>query len=146
MSTTHIALDHAGILVADFQAALQRYGALFAGTFEVWEPDDALDCDWARLDLRGSPPIELVAPRSDRSPYARDLERRGEGLHHLSFRVDDISAERDRIAALGLDVVGFSLDHAGWQELFVHPRQTHGALLHFCVPPQPDSDRSHDRC
>lgn len=136
MSETHITLDHVGILVADFDTALERYGNLLSGTFEVFEPDEALDCDWARLDLRGTPPVELVAPRSGRSPYARDLARRGEGLHHVSFRVDDIVAERDRITALGLDVRGFSLDHGGWQELFVHPAQTHGALLHFCVPPQ----------
>jgi len=136
MSDTHIALDHVGILVADFDAALGRYGALLSGTFEVFEPDETLDCHWARLEMQGTPPVELVAPRSDRSPYAEDLRRRGEGLHHVSFRVGDIVAERERIAALGLDIRGFSLDHGGWQELFVHPRQTHGALLHFCVPPQ----------
>lgn len=134
-AASHLALDHVGILVADFSAALERYGALLAGTFEVFEPDEALDCDWARLDMLGTPQVELVAPRSAHSPYARDLERRGEGLHHVSFRSEDICAERDRVEALGIEVIGFSLAHAGWQELFVHPRHSHGALLHFCVPP-----------
>lgn len=135
LTSSHLQLDHIGILVADFDAALERYSALLGGEFEVFEPDEELDCNWARLPLNGTPPIEIVAPRTSTSPYARDLEKRGEGVHHLSFVAHDIIDERDRIAGLGFATVGLNLDHAGWQELFVHPRHTSGALLHLCIPP-----------
>jgi len=127
--------DHVGILVADVDAAIARYERLLGGRFERYEDDEELDCRWARAPIGGGAALELVAPRSARSPYARDLERRGAGLHHVSFRVDDVAAERARLEGLGHEVLGFSLDHAGWQELFVHPRHADGVLVHLCVPP-----------
>jgi methylmalonyl-CoA epimerase len=127
--------DHIGILVEDLDGAIARYEAILGGRFERYVDDEELDCHWARAPIGGGATLELVAPRSDGSPYARDLERRGEGLHHVSFRVTDVVAERDRLEALGLGVLGFTLDHAGWQELFVHPRHTDGVLMHLCVPP-----------
>lgn len=128
-------LDHVGILVADLGAAVTRYERILGTRFERYPDDEPLDCTWARTATGGVTTLELVSPRSAASPYARDLDRRGEGLHHVSFRVDDAGAQRDRLTAAGLGVVGFTLDHAGWQELFVHPRDAHRALLHFCVPP-----------
>jgi len=128
-------VDHVGIVVADLDAAVRRYSSLLAGTPVAFEDDEPLDCRWAHVQLPGSIPIELLAPRSERSPYHRHLQRRGEGLHHVSFRVTDLAAEPDRLRGEGVDVLGFSLDHSGWQELFVHPRHAHGVLLHFGVPP-----------
>ncbi len=132
---SRLRFDHIGILVADLEGAITRYEGILGGSFERYEDDEPLDCHWARVPIGGGATLELVAPRSGGSPYARDLERRGEGLHHVSFRVTDVVEERDRLEALGLGVLGFTLDHAGWQELFVHPRHTDGVLMHLCVPP-----------
>ena len=129
-------LDHIGILVADLAVAISRYEQILGTVFEQYPDDEPLDCTWARTPVGGGTTVELVSPRSPASPYARDLDRRGEGLHHVSFRVDDVGSERERLAAVGLGVVGFTLDHAGWQEFFVHPRDAHGALVHFSVPPE----------
>jgi methylmalonyl-CoA epimerase len=127
--------DHIGILVGDLDGAIARYEAILGGRFERYVDDEELDCHWARIPVGGGATLELVAPRSDGSPYARDLERRGEGLHHVSFRVADVAHARHRLEGLGLGILGFTLDHAGWQELFVHPRHADGVLLHLCVPP-----------
>ncbi len=135
MDTARLRLDHVGVLVADVEAAVARYERLLGGRFERYEDDEELDCHWARVGIGPGTTLELVAPRSPGSPYARDLRRRGEGLHHLSFRVADVQEERDRLEGLGLEVLGFTLDHAGWQELFVHPRHADGVLLHLSVPP-----------
>jgi len=132
---SRLAFDHIGILVADLDAAIARYEGVLGGRFERYEDDEALDCHWARAPIGGGTTLELVAPRTSKSPYARDLERRGQGLHHVSFRVADVVEERDRLQALGLAILGFTFDHAGWQELFVHPRHTDGVLMHLCVPP-----------
>ncbi len=135
MDRTRLRFDHVGLLVADVDAAVARYEGLLGGRFERFEDDEELDCHWARVAIGPGTTLELVAPRSPASPYARDLERRGEGLHHLSFRVADVEEERARLEGLGLGVLGLTLDHAGWQELFVHPRHAHGVLVHLCVPP-----------
>ncbi len=135
MEPARLRLDHVGVLVADVEAAIARYERLLGGSFERYEDDEELDCHWARVEVGPGAALELVAPRSPASPYARDLRRRGEGLHHLSFRVADVEEERARLEGLGLGVLGFTLDHAGWQELFVHPRDADGVLVHLCVPP-----------
>jgi len=128
-------VDHVGLLVRDLDAALVRYAQITAGRPQDLGVDDVLDCRWARIELPEGPPLELVSPRSDDSIYTRDLARRGEGLHHVSFRVSSLEDERARLTDSGIEVVGINPDHAGWQEMFVHPRSSHGALIHLCVPP-----------
>jgi catechol 2,3-dioxygenase-like lactoylglutathione lyase family enzyme len=132
-----IGLDHVGILVRDLDVALARYADITAGRAEDLGTDEELDCRWARIDLPEGPPIELVAPRSEGSVFARDLARRGEGLHHLSFRVGSLEGEQRRLTELGVELFGVNPDHAGWQEMFVHPGSSHGVLIHACIPPPP---------
>lgn len=131
-----LVLDHVGLVVEDLDSALERYATLLGGAVNVFEDDEPLDCRWGNVTLPGSVPIELLSPRSEASPYRAFLDQRGEGLHHLSFRIDDLDAERERMKRLGLDVLGLCRDHGGWQEFFLHPRETHRALLHFGVPPR----------
>lgn len=133
--TAGLALDHVGIVVPDLDSALERFHAVLGGVVVRFDDDEPLDCRWGRVEVAGSPPIEFVAPRGARSPYRAFLDRRGEGLHHVSFRIGDLDRERERVEALGLEVIGFDRDHAGWQELFIHPRHTSGALVHLAVPP-----------
>ncbi len=57
-----LVLDHVGVLVADFDAALQQFGSILIGNFTVYDDDEPLDCRWARLSCANSVPIEIVAP------------------------------------------------------------------------------------
>lgn len=130
-----IVIDHVGILVSDFDASVEQFSEMLGMPFQLFEDDEALDCRWARSVFAGGVSLELVAARSNRSVYHTDLQRRGPGLHHISFRVGDLDETRRRIEAMGMPALGLDLDHSGWQEFFVHPRNTDGALVHFCVPP-----------
>jgi catechol 2,3-dioxygenase-like lactoylglutathione lyase family enzyme len=75
--------------------------------------------------------LELLEPWHPENDdfLARFVQRHGSGPHHLTFEVDDLEAEADRIRQLGFEPIGLSTDDPLWQELFIHPRQTHGILI-----------------
>jgi methylmalonyl-CoA/ethylmalonyl-CoA epimerase len=56
------------------------------------------------------------------------------GLHHLTFTVPDITAALRRVVEMGLTATAVNFDNPGWQELFLHPRQAHGALIQLAQP------------
>ena len=86
----------------------------------------------------GETQIELVAPDSPDSTIARFLERRGPGLHHICFEVDDTGAELKRLAAAGVRLI----DQAprtgahGNKVGFVHPEAAGGVLIELTQPPE----------
>jgi methylmalonyl-CoA/ethylmalonyl-CoA epimerase len=127
-------VDHVGIVVADTAAAVQMYAALFG-----LRPDPTVEVEreGVRLTfLRGAlgaeaTTVELLEPTRADTGVARFLERRGEGMHHVCFEVDDVQREIERLAALGYQV----LDQAprrgahGERLAFVHPKTTRGVLV-----------------
>lgn len=73
--------------------------------------------------------VELLEPRGEDSFLIRFLRDRGEGLHHITFKVSDLRAWADRLRDAGYRVVGESYDNPAWRELFVHPKSGHGVLI-----------------
>ncbi len=80
--------------------------------------------------------LELLEPYDPRSPIARFLEKRGEGLYQLSLTVDDTDAAAATLRAEGLTVIGprtydedVVLEGCRWKEAFVHPKDAHGVLI-----------------
>jgi methylmalonyl-CoA/ethylmalonyl-CoA epimerase len=80
--------------------------------------------------------LELLEPYDPKSPIARFLDRRGEGLYQLSLTVDDVAAAADTLRQEGLSVIGprtyaddVVLEGCRWTEAFVHPRDAHGVLI-----------------
>ena len=78
--------------------------------------------------------LELLEALNDDSPIAGFLNKRGEGLHHLAFEVDDVDSAFDRLKAAGFTPLG---DHPssgadGKRIFFLHPKQTHGVLVELC--------------
>lgn len=78
--------------------------------------------------------LELLESVDDNAPIARFLERRGEGLHHLAFEVDDIEATMARCRALDLTPLSATPQPGadGKRIFFLHPQDTHGVLVEFC--------------
>jgi methylmalonyl-CoA/ethylmalonyl-CoA epimerase len=73
--------------------------------------------------------VELLAPLGP-SGFLQDfLERHGEGVHHLTFRVADLRAAVEGARAAGLRVVDENYDEPAWQEAFVSPRSAHGTIV-----------------
>ena len=84
-------IDHVGIAVADMEAAIARYEQLLGVRPSVRKVMEKDGIEAAMIDL-GSTHVELVAPVRPDSAISKYLERRGEGMHHVAYRVDDIHA------------------------------------------------------
>ncbi len=77
--------------------------------------------------------VEFLRALSDMSPVAKFIDKRGPGVHHLAFRVDDLTAALGRAREAGVAVIGEPSPGAdGLRIAFLHPRDTHGVLIELC--------------
>lgn len=125
-----VGLDHVAVAVADLNAAIARFaedfGISLAGTEEV----ESAKTHTAFFPLPGTR-IELVHPLRGEGPIAAHLEKRGEGLHHLCFRSDDLDADVAGLRAKGyrfLTEAPYGGAH-GSRVIFLHPKSTGGVLV-----------------
>ena len=86
----------------------------------------------------GETHVELLEPVDGGGPIAEFLERRGEGIHHLCFEVDDIEAALKRVRAAGMTVIGEAPRPGaeGRQVAFLHPRSSGGVLIEISERPR----------
>ncbi len=122
-------IDHVGLAVGDASAA----SGVFAGL--VGHPAggvEALDEQLVRVCFLpiGDVALEILESMDAESPLARFLTRRGEGLHHVCFAVDDIHAEMRRLVGAGFQLIDTAprRGHSGLIA-FVHPKSAHGVLV-----------------
>ncbi len=122
-------LDHIAIAVRDLQRASQLYEQLLdvdAGSTE----EVASEGVRVRFFSCGETTIELMEPLGEASPIARFLEKRGEGLHHIAFAVEDLSATLKRLEKQGIKPHGpVRQGSQGKQICFIHPRDMAGVLV-----------------
>lgn len=69
---------------------------------------------------------------------SRFLASRGEGLHHVTFKTDDIRAAIARLEELGFELVDVSLENPHWKEAFLRPSRSHGTLIQVAQSSAPD--------
>jgi methylmalonyl-CoA/ethylmalonyl-CoA epimerase len=123
-------IDHVAIAVNDLEAAIAYYRDTFGAEVDHREVVESDGVEEALLKVADSY-VQLLTPIRDDSPVARYLERRGEGLHHIGYRVDDCAAALDAVKAQG----GRVIDEAprpgsrGTTVAFVHPRTAFGTLI-----------------
>jgi methylmalonyl-CoA epimerase len=131
-------IDHVGIAVADMDAAISRYQDLLGVGPSVRKAMEKDGIDAAMLDL-GSTHVELVAPLRADSAISRFLERRGEGMHHLAYRVDDIRAALAQLKAQGAKLLDPEprIGVMGHLVAFVHPQATLGVLTELVQSDHP---------
>ena len=122
-------LDHIGIAVRDLAAALRVYEAMgLRSAHEEIVEDQAVRAAFLPV---GETRLELLETLRPDGPVGRFLARRGEGVHHLCFEVEDIRAALAACAAAGLTLIDREPRpgaHGKWVA-FVHPRSTHGVLI-----------------
>jgi len=125
-----VVLDHIGIAVDDLEKALGFYrdglGLNVGLTEDV--PSQAVRAHFVET---GNAKLELLEATSSESPIARSIERRGVGLHHITFRVDDLVEVLDYLRERGVRLIDDApRDGAeGALVAFIHPRSTHGVLI-----------------
>lgn len=105
-------------------------GGEFVGAMEV--PDEGFRFVQYRYPNRMK--IELMEPSGQTGFLTKFLERRGEGVHHLSFKVADIEASLGHLQSKGIDPVHVILE-GPWKEAFILPRQAHGVLIQLLEMP-----------
>ncbi len=123
-------IDHVAIAVHDLEAAIDYYQRAFGATVEHREVVESDGVEEALLKVAESY-IQLLTPTRDDSPVAKALEKRGEGLHHVGYRVSDCGVALDAVVAAG----GKAIDAAprpgsrGTTVAFVHPKGSFGTLI-----------------
>ena len=127
-------IEHIGIAVADIEAELARYEALFGAQPYKVEDVESEGVRTYFLDAGGTK-IELLQATRPDSPIARYIEKHGPGMHHLAFAVDDIESMHAKAAAAGFRLLNASpKDGAdGKRIFFVHPKDAGGVLMEFCA-------------
>ena len=123
-------IDHVAIAVQDLEAAVAWYEAAFGATVEHREVVESDGVEEALLKVAESY-VQLLTPIRDASPVAKYLEKRGEGLHHIGYRVDDCAQALEALRAQGnrlLDEVPRP-GSRGTTVAFVHPKGAFGTLI-----------------
>ena len=127
-------LDHVAIAVASLTQALPGYAAMLGLEPAHVEEVPAEGVRVAFLPLAGGGAIELLEPVGSASPVGRFLEKRGPGVHHLSFRVPDCRAAIQDAEAAGIRVLPPAPrpGSRGTLVAFFDPRDTGGVLIEVC--------------
>lgn len=128
-------IDHVGIAVPNLQEALAALKFLGSGDVHYEEVEDQ-GVRVACIPLRDCN-VELLEPTSPDSAVGKFLAKRGSGVHHLAFAVDDVAARLDELAAQGVQLIDKTPREGanGKQIAFLHPKSTGGILIELCSQP-----------
>jgi methylmalonyl-CoA/ethylmalonyl-CoA epimerase len=133
------AINHIGIAVKSIDAYREFYEKTLGARFESIETvaDQKVKVGFFLVDPPGHEVrLELLEPTSPESPVAQFLEKRGEGLHHVAYTVDNIQQRLDALKAGGVRLID-EKPRAGahhTQIAFLHPKSSCGVLTEMCQP------------
>jgi methylmalonyl-CoA/ethylmalonyl-CoA epimerase len=122
-------IHHLGVAVEDLDEALSTYERLFGAELEhrATVPDQGVEAAAVRV---GEGRVELLEPLDDDTPVGRFLAKRGPGMHHVAYEVEDVGAAVTRLAEAGAELIDPRPREGlfGLQVAFVHPDSVHGVL------------------
>lgn len=132
-------IEHIGIAVKNLEASNQLFEKLLG--VPNYKIEDVLSEGVKTSFFKAGPnKIELLEATSEDSPIAKFIEKKGEGVHHIAFSVDDIVAEIERLKKEGFTVLNETPKKGADNKLvaFIHPKTTNGVLVELCqeAPPQ----------
>jgi len=122
-------IHHVGVAVVDLDEAVETYRRLFGAELELRETVDEQGVETALLRV-GDGRIELLSSLEPDSPVGRFLDRRGPGMHHVAFEVEDVGSELRRLESQGAELIDVEPRRGsqGLEIAFVHPHATGGVL------------------
>ncbi len=122
-------IHHVGVAVEDLDEAVRSYERLFGGRVEhrATVEEQGVEAVLVRI---GESRVELLAALSEDTPVGRFLARRGPGMHHVAYEVDDVRAAVAELAELGAELIDVEPRRGlfGLEVAFVHPGSVHGVL------------------
>lgn len=128
-----INVEHIGIAVKDLTAADQLFGSLLNSL--PYKREEVLsEAVMTSFFQVNKTKIELLQATDESSAIAKYIERRGEGIHHIAFEVDDIFVEMKRLSEAGFTLLNESPKLGADNKLvcFLHPKTTSGVLIELC--------------
>ena len=128
-------IDHVGLAVSDLERATGLYEETFGMPVAHRETVESQGVEAVLLDI-GEGHVELLRPLGPETVVGRFIAKRGEGLHHVAYRVSDIDAALVTLKGAGVDLIDSEprLGIRGSRVAFVHPKATGGALTELVEP------------
>ena len=126
-------IEHIGIAVKSIDASTSLFAKLFAKN--AYKREEVLsEGVMTEFFQMGDNKIELLEATNPESPIAKFIEKKGEGIHHIAFDVDDIVAEMKRLKAEGFQLLAEDPKKGADNKLvcFLHPKSTNGVLIELC--------------
>lgn len=126
-------IEHLGIAVEDLEASISVYEVLLQTPCYKIESVDSEFVKTAFFQV-GDSKIELLQATDMNSPIAKFLEKKGGGIHHIAFDVDDINQEITRLVQSGFQLIQQTPKDGADNKLiaFLHPKSTDGVLVELC--------------
>jgi methylmalonyl-CoA epimerase len=123
-------IDHIGIAVNDLKEAMSIYTNILGLEPEMTETIEEQKIIHATF-LVGGVKIELVQPTHPDGPIGKFIERRGEGMHHIAFRVENIDESLKELRAKGINLIDEKarIGAGGAKIAFIHPKDMKGVLI-----------------
>ena len=131
-------IEHIGIAVKDLNNATALFEKLFNQDHYKSEEvlSEGVSTSFFKL---GETKIELLQASNPNSPIAKFIDKRGEGIHHIAFEVENIKSEMNRLLSEGFELINTeSKDGADNKKIcFLHPKSTNGVLIELCQEKTP---------
>ena len=126
-------IEHIGIAVKNIKEANELFKKLFGKESYKTETVESEKVSTSFFML-GESKIELLEAQNENSAIAKFIDKRGEGIHHMAFEVDDIYAEIKRLQAEGFEILNPEPKKGADNKLicFLHPKTTNGVLVELC--------------
>jgi len=126
-------IEHIGIAVKNLKDSANLYERLLGqGSYK----EELVESEFVNTSFFqvGANKIELLEATDPKSPIAQFIEKRGEGIHHIAFDVDDIHLEMERLRDLGFTLLNAEPKKGADNKLvcFVHPKTANGVLVELC--------------
>ena len=126
-------IEHLGIAVKDLNESISLFEQLLNTPCYKTESVASEGVSTAFFQT-GDAKIELLEATSESSPIAKFIDKKGPGIHHVAFEVENIEAEMKRLAALGFELLNEKPKDGADNKLvcFLHPKTTNGVLIELC--------------
>lgn len=126
-------IEHIGIAVKSIKDSNKLFESLFTKSHYKIESVESESVNTSFFKI-GESKIELLEATNDDGPIAKFIAKKGEGIHHIAFDVDDIEAEIERLKKEGFIVLNEKPKKGADNKLvvFMHPKSTNGVLIELC--------------
>jgi len=126
-------IEHIGIAVKNLNHSNDLFKRLFGKAHYKVEPVESEGVSTSFFML-GETKIELLEATNENSAIAKFIEKKGEGIHHIAYEVDDIYKEMERLRSEGFEVLNKEPKNGADNKLifFLHPKTTNGVLVELC--------------